>query len=172
MDLPGSACAPRFTYSLTAFGCHTISSDYQSRTVWTHSTWTYHWGLERSWHFDTTHMKLTIPAELWGHITHILVYLWGILLDGGMTEKEIISLCCLSTIAWTFPATSAVHFLAFAFLATTFWSKECVITGIEGIMSSGSVTGVTASGTLFRMRNTFCWTVRMNIWSDFAHSNS
>jgi hypothetical protein len=26
----------------------------QSRTVWTHSTWTYHWGLERSWHFDTT----------------------------------------------------------------------------------------------------------------------
>ena len=28
-------------------------------------------------------------------------------------------------------------------------------------MSSGSVTNVT--GTLFRMRNTFCWTVRMNI---------
>ena len=28
------------------------------------------------------------------------------------------------------------------------------------------------TGTLFRMRNTFCWTVRMNIWSDFAHSNS
>jgi len=38
----------------TVFGCHTISSDYQTRTVWTHSTWTYHWGLERSWHFDTT----------------------------------------------------------------------------------------------------------------------
>jgi hypothetical protein len=35
MDLPGSACAPRFTYISTAFGCHTISSDYQSRTVWT-----------------------------------------------------------------------------------------------------------------------------------------
>ena len=30
------------------------------------------------------------------HITHILVYLWGILLDGGMTEKEIKSLCCLA----------------------------------------------------------------------------
>jgi len=118
------------------------------------------------WH----HMKLTIPAELWGHITHILVYLWGILLDGGMTEKEIKSLCCLSTFAWTFPATSAAHFLASAFLAITFWSKECVMTGIEGLMSSGSVTDVT--GTLFRMRNTFCWTVRMNIWSDFAHSNS
>jgi len=29
------------------------------------------------------------------------------------------------------------------------------------LMSSGSVTDVT--GTLFRMRNTFCWTVRMNI---------
>ena len=87
-----------------------------------------------------------------------------------MTEKEIKSLCCLSTFAWTFPATSAVHFLAFAFLATTFWSKECVMTGIEGLMSSGSVTDVT--GTLFRMRSTFYWTVRMNIWSDFAHSNS
>jgi len=55
--------------------------------------------------------------------------------------------------------------------STTFWSKECVMTGIEGLMSSGSVTDVT--GTLFRTRNTFCWTaVRMNIWSDFAHSNS
>jgi len=54
MDLPSSACAPRLTYISTAFGCHTISSDYQSKTVWTHSTWTYHWGLERSWHFDTT----------------------------------------------------------------------------------------------------------------------
>ena len=68
------------------------------------------------WH----HMKLTIPAEIWGHITHISVYLWGILLDGGMTEKETKSLCCLSTFAWTFPVTSAEHFLAFAFLATTF----------------------------------------------------
>ena len=118
------------------------------------------------WH----HMKLTIPAEIWGYITHILVYFWGILLDDGMTGKEIRSLCCLSTFAWTFPATSAAHFLAFAFLATTFWSKEYVMTRIEDLMSSGSVTDVT--GTLFRMRNTFCWTVRMSIWSDFAHSNS
>ena len=54
--------------------------------------------------------------------------------------------------------------------STTFWSKECVMTGIEGLMSSGSVTDVT--GTLFRMRNTFCWTVYMDIWSDFAPSNS
>ena len=30
------------------------------------------------WH----HMIITIPAELWGHITHILVYLWGLLLAG------------------------------------------------------------------------------------------
>ena len=48
--------------------------------------------------------------------------------------------------------------------------RHDVMTGIEGLMSSGSVTDVT--GTLFRMRNTFCWTVRMNIWSDFAQSNS
>jgi hypothetical protein len=58
-----------------------------------------------------------------------------------------------STFAWIFPTISAVHFLAFAFLVITFWSKECVITGIEGLMSSGSVTNV--AGTLFRMRNTF-----------------
>ena len=67
-----------------------------------------------------------------------------------------------------FPTSSAVHFLAFAYLAIIFWSKECVIIGIEGLMSSGSVTNVT--GTLFRMRNTFCWTVRMNISSASAHS--
>ena len=124
------------------------------------------WEILTIWH----HIKLIIPAELWRHIKHISVYLWGKLLDGGMTEKEIKSLCCLPTFAWTFPATWAVHFLAFAFLATTFWSKECVMTGIEGLMSSGSVTDVT--GTLVRMRNTFCWTVRMNIWPDFARSNS
>jgi len=91
--------------------------------------------------------------------THLL-YLWVLLLAGGMTDKEITSLL-LSTFAWMFPTISAVHFIAFAFLAITFWSKECVITGIEGLTSSGSVTNVT--GTLFRMRNTSCWTVRMNI---------
>ena len=65
----------------------------------------------------------------------------------------------------------AVHFLAFAFLAITFWSKECVVTGIEGLISSGSVTNVT--GTLFRMRNTFYWTVRMNILlAFFTHSTA
>jgi len=79
--------------------------------------------------------------------------LWGLHLAGGMTGKKI-SLCYTSTFAWIFPTISAVHFLAFAFLAITFWSKECVITGIEGLMSSESVTNVT--GTLFRMRNTFC----------------
>jgi hypothetical protein len=62
-----------------------------------------------------------------------------------MTEKEIISQCYLSIFAWIFPAISAVHFLAFAFLAISFWSKECVITGIKGLMSSGSVTNVTGS---------------------------
>jgi len=171
VDLPVQVlhALQEFTYISTAFGCHTILSDYQSRTVWTHSTWTYHWGLERPWHFVTT---CSSPFQQnYEDISHILVYLWGILLDGGMTEKEIKSLCCLSTFAWTFPAASAEHFFAFAFLATTFWSKECVlVTGIECLMSSGSVTDVT--GTLFRMRNTFCWTVRMNIWSDFAQSNS
>jgi len=58
----------------------------------------------------------------------------------------------------------------FAYLAITFWSKECVIIGIEGLMSSGSVTKVT--GTLFRMRNTICWTVRINILLASAHSTA
>jgi len=87
------------------------------------------------WH----HMIITIPAELWGLITHILVYLWGLLLAGGMADKETISLCYLSTFAWIFPTISAVQLLAIAFLAITFCSNECVITGIEGLMSSGSV---------------------------------
>jgi len=53
----------------------------------------------------------------------------------------------------------------------TFWSKEeCVITRIEGFMSSGSVANVT--GTMFRMRNTFCWTARMSILLAFAHSTA
>jgi hypothetical protein len=84
-------------------------------------------------------MIITISAELYGLITHILVTLWGMLLaGGGMTEKEVTSLYCLTPFAWMFPTISAVHFLAFAFLVITFWSKECVITGIEGLMSSGS----------------------------------
>jgi len=121
------------------------------------------------------HMIITIPAELWGLITHILVYLWGLLLAGGMTEKEITSLCYLSTFAWMTPTISAMYFLGFPFLVITFWSKECVITGCvitgkKGLMSSGSVTNVT--GTLFRMRNTSCWTVRMNILLAFAHRDT
>jgi len=115
-------------------------------------------------------MIITIPAELWGLIIHISVYLWGLFLAGGITEKEIKSLCYLSTLAWISSTFSAVHFLAFAILAITFWSKECIITGIEGLMSSGSVTNVT--GTLFWMRNTICWTVRMNILLAFAHSTA
>jgi len=85
------------------------------------------WREPTVWH----HIWLTIPAELWGLITRNLVYRWGLLLAGGVTEKEIISLCYLSTFAWIFLTISAVHFLAFAFLAITLWSKECrVITVI------------------------------------------
>ena len=56
-----------------------------------------------NWH----HMRLNTPAELWGLITHILVCLWGLFQAGGMTEKEITSLCCLSTFAWIFPRWSS-----------------------------------------------------------------
>ena len=84
--------------------------------------------------------------------THFGVPSTGIVPAGGMTKKDIISMCCLSSFAWIFPTILAVHFFALAFLVITFWSKECVIIGIEGLMSSGSVTNVT--GTCFRMRNT------------------
>jgi len=171
MDLPGSACAPRFTYILTAFGCHTISSDYQSsRTVWTHSTWTYHGGLERSWHFDTTWSSPF--QQIYEDISHTFwctfgEYSWMV----GWRKKNLQAcVASLPSLGHSQQPQQRTLFLAFAFLATTFWSKECVMTGIEGLWSSGSVTDVT--GTLFRMRNTFCWTVRMNIWSDFAHNNS
>ena len=106
--------------------------------------------------YETHHSSRTMRTY---HHTHFGEPL-GIAPGWWMTEKEITSLCYLSTFAWIFPTFSAVHFLAF-FLAITFWSKECVITGIEGLMSSGSVTNV--AGTLFRMRNTVCWTVRINI---------
>ena len=76
-----------------------------------------------------------------------------------------------ASLAWIFPTRiSAVHFLAFAFLAITFWFKERVIAGIEDLMSSGSVTNVT--GTLFWMRNAFCWSVRTNIFLAFTHSTA
>ena len=116
----------------------------------------------------TPHQTHHFSRIMRSYHTHIGVSL-GIV-PGGMTEKDITSLC-LSTFAWIFPTISAMYFLAFAFLAITFWSKECVITGsLEGLMSSGLVTHVT--GTLFRMRNTFCWTVRMNFLLAFAHNTA
>ena len=54
MDLSGSDRAPRFPCVSAIFGCHTIPRVYQSEIVWAHSAWTYHWGLERAWQFDTT----------------------------------------------------------------------------------------------------------------------
>ena len=55
-----------------------------------------------------------------------LVYLLGLFLAGGMTENEITSLCVLSLyLRLDIPTISAVHFLAFAFLAITFLTKGC-----------------------------------------------
>jgi len=77
------------------------------------------------------------------------------LLAGGMTEKEINYLCCLSTFAWTIPAISAAPFRALVYLATTSWFKKCVMTKSEGRPYELRIfTSVT--GTLFRMRNIFC----------------
>ena len=96
------------------------------------------------------------------------MYLKELLLAGGMTEIEITSLHCLFTFAWIFPTISAVHFLAFAFLAITFWSKEYFIT-IEALISSRSVTNVASK--LFRMRKTLCWTKAINCTSSGAFAD-
>jgi hypothetical protein len=127
VDLSGSMCTPRLPCVSAIFGCHTISWVYQSETVRAPFASLGAGENLTVWH----HIWLTIPAELWGLITHNLVYLLGLLLAGGMTEKEIISLCYLFTFGLGYSNHSAVHFLAFAFLAITFWSKQCrVITVI------------------------------------------
>jgi hypothetical protein len=70
-----------------------------------------------------------------------------------MTEKDITSKPVLPLYLRSYISNDlSLHFLAFAFIAITFWSKECVITGIKGLISSGYVTV-----TLFRMRSAFRW---------------
>jgi len=80
-------------------------------------------------------------------ITHIMVHLWGFLLANRMTGENYTSLYiyCLSTFTWTFPAILAAHYFAFAFLATIFGSKECVMTGTEGLINSEFVTNMTGA---------------------------
>jgi len=159
MDFSGSAFTPRLPCISAIFRCHTISWVYQSETVWAHSVWTYHWGLERTWQFDSawdspfqqnyedlSHTHFAIPLGIapdwWddkkrNHKPMLPIYLR---LDVSSNLSRAIS--CLRLSCHNFP------------------SKEC----------SGSVTNVT--GTLFRTRSTFCWTVRINISSAFAHSTS
>ena len=138
MDLPGSTRAPRFTYISTAFGCHTISSDYQSRTVWTLTLREHIIGGWRDLDILTPHEAHHSSRIMRTYHTHVGLPLgntsgwWD---DRKRNQKPVLPLyLCLDI-----PATSAEHFLAFAFLAITFRSKECVITGIEGLMSSGHV---------------------------------
>jgi len=169
MDLSDSACAPRFPCVSAVFRCHTISWVHRSESNWAHSAQTYYQGLERTWQFGTPHETHHPGRIMRTYQTHFGLPL-GIA-PGGWDDRKrhhklVLPLYLCLDIS-IFPTISAVHFLAFAFLAITFWSKECVITGLlEGLMSSGFVTNVT--GTLFRIRNTISWTVCMNILSAFA----
>ena len=104
------------------------------------------------WH----HMKLTIPTELWGHITHIS---FGVPLgntsgwwdDRIRNQKPVLPLYLRLDIPSNLSrALSRLRFSGHNFLVQIMRHE-----GIEGLMSSGSVTDVTS--TLFRMRNTFCW---------------
>ena len=121
------------------------------------------------WH----HMRLTIPADLWGLITHILVYLWGLLLAGGMTEKEIASYVQhklpldlrLNISNNLSRALSCLRLSGHNFLAHRMRHNR---NGRP--YDSGSVTIVT-TGTLFRMRTHFDG-LCMNIWLAFAHSTA
>jgi hypothetical protein len=54
MNLSDSARVPIFPRVSANIGCHTISRVYKSETVRAHYTQTCHWGLERTWQFDTT----------------------------------------------------------------------------------------------------------------------
>ena len=148
---------PVSSVEISAFlGCHTILWVYLSGTDQAHSARTYHWRLERTWHFDTpwdspfqqiyedlSHILFGVPLGIvpgwWddrerNHKRMLPLYLR---LDISDNHSRAISCLCLS--------------------GHNFWSKERVIIGIERLMSSGYVTIVT--GTLFRMRNTICWTV-------------
>jgi hypothetical protein len=58
--------------------------------------------------------------------------------DRKRNHKPVLPIYLRLDISQIFPAISAVLFLAFAYLAIIFWSKECVIKGIKGLMSSGS----------------------------------
>jgi hypothetical protein len=119
------------------------------------------------WH----HKRLTIPAELWGHITQMhfgapLRIVPGWWDDRKRIYEPMLPLYLRLDISNNLScALSCLRLSGHNFLV-----QSCVITGIEGlqVMSSGFVTNVT--GTLFRMRNTICWTVRMNILLAFAHA--
>ena len=130
-QLPNPFCCNRSTTILLIISFLSRTLDFPSFFL---SLWINLWLAETSQQpiSQTTWLKVTPHCNQCNH--------WGLLLDGGMREKEIKSLCCLSTLAWTFPATSAAHFLAFASLATAFRSKECIMTGIKCLISSGSVT--------------------------------
>ena len=75
-----------------------------------------------------------------------------------------------------FPVKYAVPQQALLTILTVLaWQSHCLtddglFCNSNDLMSSGSVTNVT--GTLSRMRNTFCWTVRMNILLASAHSTA
>jgi len=169
MDLSGSARTPKFPFASAIFGCYSIARVYKSETVSSLCA-NISLGAGESLTIEH-HMRLTHTSRIMRtYHTHFGVPL-GIAPGWWDDRKRNHQQPVLPiTFAWIFPTISAVHFLAFAFLAITFWSIECVITGIEGLVGSGSVTNVT--GILFRMRNTFCWTVRMYILLASTHSTA
>ena len=174
MDLSGSARAPRSPCVSSAFGCHTISWVYQFETVWAHSARTYHWGLERTWHFDTTWGSSF--KQNYEDISHSFWRTSGNCswLVGWQKKKSqtcAASLPSQRPFQQPQPCTFLPSPLLPQFPGTknapcqeqnSLWAQD--LWQIWQILS--------VAGTLFRMRNTFCWTVRMNILLAFANSTA
>jgi hypothetical protein len=78
--------------------------------------------------------------------------------------------CCLSTFTLIFPAAISAAHSCLSCHSCRFKSASQQ-KQIEGLLSSGAVTNVTGT-LLFEMRNTFCWTVCIQILPAFAHSVS
>jgi hypothetical protein len=114
-------------------------------------------------------MRLTIPAELWGLITYILVYLWGCSWLVGWQKRKL-QACIASLLSLGYFQQSQLCAFYLCLSGHIFLVQKMRHNRYRRPYELRICDNVT--GTLFRMRSTFCWTVRMNILSAFAHSTA
>ena len=151
------------------------------------STWTYHWGLEWIWQFKQhspeTHHSSRIMRTYHTHFGEPLGIAPGWWDDRNRNHKPVLPIYLRSDISNVLSrALSCLRLYGHNFLVQRMRHNrnrrphELRICEREKtplvVMTqpAGSVTNMT--GTLFRMRNTFCWAVRMHILLAFAHSTA